>query len=600
MKMIFLPILVPFVAGLVNLFLYKCKYVKEALTLAVTGFALYLAWNFFGTTESVTLPWAGFGMEFDLRLYHFSSFILLAAAFFAFAITVYSVVFMKGRHYLNHFYAYILITLSFVSGAVLADNLVLLLFFWEGLLLTLYGFIAIGRRGAVKTATKAFVIVGISDLCMMIGIALAGSLAGTLTMSKINLPVDFLGSIAFILMMIGALAKAGAMPFHTWIPDAAGDAPLPFMAFLPASLEKLVGIYLLARISLNLFVLTPDSWLSMLMMIIGSFTIIFAVMMALIQKEYKKLLSFHAISQVGYMVLGIGTCLPIGIIGGLFHMINHALYKSCLFLTGGSVEKQAGTTELASLGGLGRKMPITFICFIIAAASISGVPPFNGFFSKELVYDAAMERHWIFYVAAILGTFFTAASFLKLGHAAFLGKRSEQNSKVKESSFIMLLPMIVIAGICVLFGLDHYLPLTKLIQPIIGATGTYPMNTFLVVVTVIVLIGAVVHHLYSVRLAGSAAKASDHIRYAHVLKPLYDRGEKRKFDLYEIGKRFVHIFALVAFKIDRAIDWIYDGFTVRVSSAFSNGIRAAHTGKLATYVVWAVAGAALIIYFLVR
>ena len=153
------------------------------------------------------------------------------------------------------------------------------------------------------------------------------------------------------------------MPFHTWIPDAAVDAPLPFMAFLPASLEKLLGIYLLARISLDMFKLSGGSWISMLLMTIGAITILLAVMMALVQKDYKRLLSYHAVSQVGYMILGIGTCLPIGIIGGLFHMINHALYKSCLFLTGGSVEKQTGTTDLAKLGGIGIKDAGDFCMF---------------------------------------------------------------------------------------------------------------------------------------------------------------------------------------------------------------------------------------------
>ena len=165
-------------------------------------------------------------------------------------------------------------------------------------------------------------------------------------------------------------------------------------------------------------------------MIVGRRDILLAVMMALVQKDYKRLLSYHAISQVGYMILGIGTALPVGIVGGLFHMINNALYKSCLFLTGGSVEKQAGTTDLAKLGGLARKMPVTFVCFLVAALSISGCPPFNGFFSKELVYDAALERHIVFYLAALLGTFLTAASFLKLGHAAYLRQaRSEPRSR---------------------------------------------------------------------------------------------------------------------------------------------------------------------------
>ena len=180
--------------------------------------------------------------------------------------------------------------------------------------------------------------------------------------------------------------------------------------------------------SLDLFVLTPESWVSPVMMWIGAATILLAVMMALVQKDYKKLLAYHAISQVGYMILGIGTALPIGIVGGLFHMVNNAIYKSSLFLSAGAVEKEAGTTDLRELGGLGRSMPVTMICFLVAAASISGVPPFNGFFSKELVYDGALERGWIFYAIALAGSFFTAASFLKLGHAAFFGKPADASA----------------------------------------------------------------------------------------------------------------------------------------------------------------------------
>jgi NADH-quinone oxidoreductase subunit L len=156
------------------------------------------------------------------------------------------------------------------------------------------------------------------------------------------------------------------------------------MALVPAALEKLIGIYFLARISLDMFKLSVGSALSTVLMWVGIATIILAVMMALIQKNYKRLLSYHAISQVGYMILGIGTAIPAGIVGGLFHMINHAIYKSGLFLTSGAVEKQTNTTNLEELGGLGRKMPITFICFYNSGFHM-GVPPFNGFFSKELV-----------------------------------------------------------------------------------------------------------------------------------------------------------------------------------------------------------------------
>ena len=254
---------------------------------------------------------------------------------------------MKDAPRAREFFAYVFLTAAFANGAVLANNFVPLLFFWEGLLVTLYGLITIGGQPtSSRTAVKALLISGFCDFSMIMGIGLVWSLSGTLTMSKVSLEPTGLAAAAFILMMVGAIGKAGAMPFHTWIPDAALDAPVTFMAFLPAAFEKLLGIYLLARISLDFFKVKPGSGLSILMMTIGAATIVLAVLMALVQKDFKKLLSFHAISQVGYMVLGVGTGIPIGIAGGVFHMINHAMYKCGLFLSAGSVEHRTGTTEL--------------------------------------------------------------------------------------------------------------------------------------------------------------------------------------------------------------------------------------------------------------
>jgi NADH-quinone oxidoreductase subunit L len=481
-----------------------------------------------------------------------------------------------------------------------------MLLFWEGLLLTQYGMIIIGGRNAFRTATKAFIIIGITDLCMMAGIILTGHIAGTLAMSKINLPLGGLASFAFILLMIGAISKGGCMPFHSWIPNAAIDAPLPFMALVPAAFEKLLGIYLLTRICLDMFQLTVHSWLSTLLMVIGAVTIIFAVMMALIQKNYKRLLSYHAISQVGYMVLGIGTAVPVGIIGGLFHMINNALYKSGLFLTAGSVEKQAGTSNLEELGGIGKLMPVTFVCFIITALSISGVPPFNGFFSKELVYDAALERGFIFYLAAVVGSFLTAASFLKLGHAAFLGKLSEKNSKVKEASFLMLLPMVVIAFVCIIFGVFNSLPINKLISPVLGEArleghnfSGFPTNMWLVAATIIVLIAALINHIWGVKNKGSAIKAVDHIHYAPGLSGIYNKAEKGFFDPYEIGLKIALGLSKIAFWLDRAIDWVYNTFIVKLTYAFTAQIRKAHTGNYSAYLAWSLAGLVIMSLFLI-
>ena len=600
-----IPIIIPFVSGIL-LFVFGRKFSRPGLALSIfaTLINIIVASLLFDKNLAFSTPWAFHGIEFSLKLYHFSAFIILAVAGFAFLITLYSSAFLRNKDYANHFYAYLLVSLALTNGAVLADNLVLLLFFWEGLLITLFAMIAVGGKNSFKTATKAFIIVGISDLCMMIGIALTGSLAGTLAISSISLKTGSLASVAFILLMIGALAKGGAMPFHTWIPDAAIDAPLPFMALIPGALEKLLGIYFLTRISLDMFQLDIHSWLSVLLMTIGAVTIILAVMMALVQKDYKKLLSYHAVSQVGYMVLGVGTALPIGIVGGLFHMINNALYKSCLFLTGGAVEKETGTTNLEDLGGLSRKMPITFGCFIIAAAAISGVPPFNGFFSKELIYKGALERGWIFYLAALVGSFFTAASFLKLGHAAFLGKSKEGQKNVKEAPITMLIPMIIIAAICLLFGVYNYLPLGKLIQPILGAKleghnfWGFPSDIKLLILTMLVLLGAFINHLFGVRKKLSGIKALDHIRYAPLLNTIYDKAYKRVFDPYEWGIKFSSLVAVISSAIDRMIDWVYDVFSVRLAYSCAGLLTRARSTSYVLYIAWSLGGMLLVFFIL--
>lgn len=607
-RILLLPILVPAALGVLALVISnKFRRMVDIIALVGALANLVIAVYIFRSDMTFRAPWAGFGFEFLLRIYHFSAFILLSIAAFTFLVTLYSTVFMREKKFANQFYAYLLINLALASGAVLADNLVLLLFFWEGLLLTLFGMIAIGRPGAFRTATKAFIIVGICDVCMMAGIALSGYLGGTLTISGLSIPMAGLGGLAFLLLMIGAISKAGSMPFHSWIPDAAIDAPLPFMAILPGALEKLLGIYFLTRISLDMFKLDPHSWVSTVMMIIGAITIILAVMMALVQKDYKKLLSYHAISQVGYMILGIGTLVPAGIVGGLFHMINNAMYKSCLFLTGGAVENQAGTTDLERLGGLGTKMPITFFCFLVAAVSISGVPPFNGFFSKELVYDGALERGLVFYLAALIGSFLTAASFLKLGHAAFLGRPNKENSNVKEAPFTMMAPMVVIAGGCILFGVWNALPLNHLIQPVLGESrlegqsfAGFPANPVLVIASVVMLLLALANHIYGVRRKGSGLKAVDHIHYAPVLGIIYAKAEQGYFDPYNIGLYIIRMFSKTAWWCDRAIDWVYNDLCVNLAVGFASIIRRLHNGSYSTYIMWALAGMVAILFTVLR
>ena len=605
-NMLLWTILVPAIAAALLALVPKgVKLVREIIALAAAGVWLYLAIALFAVKNlEWRLPWLGGGVDFELRLFHFSSFILLGLAGFLALIVIYSTVKMKDHPHARTYYALVFLSAALAGGAVLSDNFVPLVFFWEGLLVTLYGLIAIGRKGADKTALKAFVISGLCDFCMILGIGILWAKTGTLTISKISVHPQGLLAAAFVLTMIGAIGKAGAMPFHTWIPDAAIDAPVTFMAFMPAAFEKLLGIYLLGRLTLDVFKIEKGSGLSILMMTIGALTIVLAVMMALIQKDFKRLLSYHAVSQVGYMILGIGTGVPIGIAGGLFHMINHAMYKCGLFLSAGSVEHRTGTTELKKLGGLAREMPLTAFGFAVCALAISGVWPLNGFVSKEMIFHGAIESGYtIFAVAAWVGAIFTFASFLKAGHSVFFGKKDEARPTVKENSFPIYVPILILALLCITFGVFNKLPLTQLIQPILAGhveagesidfTGhALSLFTPIAGISIACLLLALGLHAYGWKRGGKKAYlASEPIHKAPVLATLYDWAEKRFFDLYEQGVIFIRGLSLVLFKgIDRPIDFVYEKAVTATGSALSGVLRKAHNGRYATYLAWCLGG----------
>jgi len=468
------PIVVPAVAGFLCLLIpRKVRIAREVLAVAATLWTFLLTTQIFrGGERFLQQDWLKLGtlaVSFDLSASHLSSFVLMFIGFFGLAVASYSATYMFKSPAGNRYYAYLLWAVAAACGVVLSDNLLMLLIFWEIVTVLLFLLITLGgTKLSSAAARKTFTILGFSDCALLLGIMFLWIIGGSLSISQLSIRLGSSFSyITYILCALAALAKAGAWPVHSWVPAAAEGAPTPVMALLPASVDKLLGIYLLARLSLDLFVM--DQAMGMLLMIVGSATIIFAGMMALVQEDMKKLLAFSAVSQVGYIVLGIGTGVPIGIMGGLFHMVNHAIYKTCLFLGAGSVEKQAKTTDLKRLGGLGSAMPITFVATFIAALSVSGVPPFNGFFSKWMVYQSLVTTGKpIFLIAAMFGSALTLAYMIKMLYSVFWGERPKTLRGVKEVGFFMAWPMVALALLCVIFGFLAQFPLQKFIGPVLG------------------------------------------------------------------------------------------------------------------------------------
>lgn len=582
------PIVVPAAAGFLCLLVpRRVRVVREVLALVATVWTFVVAIQIFrGGERFLQQDWLQFGsfaVAFDLRAYHFSSFVLMFIGFFGLAVASYSAAYMAKSDVGKRYYAYLLWTVAAASGVVLSDNLMILLMFWEVATILFYLLVTLGgTKQSSAAARKSFTILGFSDCALLLGIIFLWAIGGSLSISHLSVK---LGSgfayITFILCAVGALAKAGAWPVHSWVPAAAEGAPTPVMAFLPASLDKLLGIYLLARLSLDLFVM--DRAMGLVLMILGAITIIFAVMMALVQHDLKKLLSFHAVSQVGYMVLGIGTGVPIGIMGGLFHMVNNAIYKTCLFLSAGAVEKRAKTTDLVKLGGLASAMPVTFGVTVIASLSISGVPPFNGFFSKWLIYQSLVSiQQPIFLIAAMFGSALTLASFIKVLYSVFWGERPKRLHGIKEVGFLMAWPMVALALLCVLFGFAAQYPLQKFIGPVVGfnfegvpekvsmvnalwspTLATALMIVGLMVGLIIYLLGRVGRRREARAFIGGEVLDTDQtrvegtgfyetIRNLSGFRGIYNDADKGVFDPYFLGGK-------LGAKLVRALQDLHDG-----------------------------------------
>jgi len=486
-RILLYPVFLPLAFGFALLFLPRWgKPLFKLATTVISTVAFVLSIQIF-RLEKATYEWpilalGEFRLDLLLAATPLGSFILMFAMGFGVLITLYSLKSRAAVDRANEYYGSILLAVGGSAGILLTDHLLFLLIFWEIVTASLYVLISTGGKHSNFAATKSFAMIGASDAGFLLGIGMVWALSRTFVISEIHLPTtSSLQIISFLLLMLAAITKAGAMPLHTWLPAGGEYAPASVMALLPAALDKLLGIYLLVLVVTRMFVLQGGP-LSIVLAVIGAGTIVIAVMIAMVQHNLKKLLSYHAISQVGYMILGIATLTPVGIAGGVFHMLNNAIYKSCLFLCGGAVEEATGTAELDELGGLGKKMPLTFVACLIAALSISGIPPLNGFASKWMVYqgvvqmgttrtgtEAALWPLWL--VAAMFGSALTLASFVKILHSVFLSRLPDRLKGTKEVAALQTFPMLVLASLCVFFGIFYTVPLYQFVLPALGITA---------------------------------------------------------------------------------------------------------------------------------
>ena len=387
-----------------------------------------------------------------------AAFMLVTVNLIAFLVAVFSINYIKKYTDTWKFYTLFILMLAGMNGVIIAGDLFNLYIFLEVSAIAGYSLVAFGTKAEELEASFRYAVMGaVASSFILIGIAVLYSYTSTLNMAGMALSIAAKGRsnvvpFVSVLFLMGFGLKGAIVPFHAWLPDAHTSAPTPISAMLSGVLIKVLGVYSLLRIFFN--VLGVSDKILAIFMFLGAVSIMVGVLLAVGQWDFKRLLAYHSISQVGYIMLGVGLGSPVGIFGGLFHLFNHSIFKSLLFLNSGAVDYSIGTRDLKEMGGLSEKMPVTANTSLIASMSIAGIPPLNGFFSKLIIILACIQANRIGYAFwAVVGSILTLASFMKVQRYAFSGALNEKWKNVKEVPLTMKTAMIILAAICVTAGL---------------------------------------------------------------------------------------------------------------------------------------------------
>ena len=411
--------------------------------------------DFQETTAWSWLFLPGFSLDMGMWVDSVTAVMLIVVTLVSSLIRLYSVGYMHGDPRYSRYYAYLSLFSFSMLGIVLTDSLFFLYIFWE--LVGISSYLLIGfwfeRPAAADAGKKAFITTRIGDVGMFIGIMIVYAHIGQVSYRALFSSVasgawdPTLLTIAGIFLFMGAVGKSAQFPLHVWLPDAM-EGPTPVSALIHAATMVAAGVYMVARLFV---VFTPDALL--VIAYIGAITAFFAATIALVQTDIKRVLAYSTLSQLGYMMMGLGVG---GYVAGLFHLMTHAFFKALLFLGAGSVIHALHTNEITEMGGLRKKMPVTFFTFLAATLAISGVPFFSGFYSKDAILAEALafgleSGHMILFGMAIVAAGLTAFYMFRLVFVTFTGepRDKERHHHAHESPLVMTVPLVVLAMLSV-------------------------------------------------------------------------------------------------------------------------------------------------------
>ena len=428
----------------------------------------------------------GIAMEVDAMSLFFG--VLISTA--VFVACIYSIQYMSHDDNVPQYYTLFLMLAGGVMGMVLTGDLFNMFIMVEILTFAAVALTAFRNTvtGALEAAFKYLVVGSIGSTCILAGTIVLYAQLHTLNLGQLAalIPDHITTStkLAFALLYIGFSTKAFLVPFHPLAADAHGAAPASISVLISGVLTK-SGIYGIIRLTYFLFQSMGLGTMQFLLVFIGSVSMFVCVTMALAQHDFKRLLAFHSISQIGYVLTAVGLSTALGLSAGVYHAMNHTIFKGLLFLAAGAVLHETGTTDLGKLGGLSKKMPVTTVMFLIGAFSISGIPPFNGFASKWMIYQAtyqkAVESNNIGFmlatIVALVTSTLTLASFVKVTQSVFFGQLPKELENVKEVPFGMRFAMGILAALCVVTGLVPQYVTRFLTEP--AAKAVYHVGAYI-------------------------------------------------------------------------------------------------------------------------
>jgi NADH-quinone oxidoreductase subunit L len=605
---LFLPLLA---AGIITLFTLRNKAVSATLSIGAIciGFVLTLAVIKLGGWEAreLSFNWLSIGsltVDFGLKLDALSLMMLLVVTGVGSAIHIYSYGYMHDDPGFSRFFACLSLFTFSMLGIVLANNFLQMFIFWE--LVGVSSYLLIGfwfeKASAADACKKAFLTNRLGDFGFMLGILTLWALChGSLNLEVVQQyvrenPATTGLTLAGLLIFCGAVGKSAQFPLHVWLPDAM-EGPTPVSALIHAATMVAAGVYMLCRV---FFIFTPDaltviSW-------VGGFTALLAALIAVQQNDIKRILAYSTLSQLGYMVMGVGLAAPEA---GMFHLTTHAFFKALLFLGAGSViHAMHHEQDIWKMGALAKKMPVTFRTFIIGTLALAGFPGLSGFYSKDAILAAAHHHSLPLFILGVGVSALTTFYMFRLVFVTFFGPaKSHDVDHAHESPGVMIWPLMILAVASVVAGVvgietlfknalhggteQTSSTLTQLVYPFKHAPvaagcgfGAFVVGLFLAWK----LYWNAKEDLFTVKFSGLSKLMSNRFYFD---------------EIYEATVIRIHdAIAAISDWIDR---WIVEGLCLGLvrggTDLTGRALRLAQTGNLQTYAFLFVLGVAVVLWF---